>query len=255
MPKCVKGKSDIYNLITLKIVDQKEMDKMLKEEKTKRQRYELRYQVEKFYQDENLKNQDRKDNQKNGKASYQRYKEQDKRQYDIIDLREKPYNEHKDIIKTGGTSNWQKIINGAGNNNTFSQKKIYKDPYDYSEAGSSYDMYKKTRNKMMNKLPKIESDKLFNQLKKHKKDIKGKKLINLSNCETNLKKGKMDKDKFFHNEPKRINMTDNNKIMENSKSYISYAEANRVEKMFERNKEKNTRNKKLSINLQMDKTS
>ena len=65
----------------------------------------------------------------------------------------------------------------------------------------------------------------------------------------------MDKDKFFHNEPKRINMTDNNKIMENSKSYISYAEANRVEKMFERNKEKNTRNKKLSINLQMDKTS
>ena len=50
-------------------------------------------------------------------------------------------------------------------------------------------------------------------------------------------------------------MTDNNKIMENSKSYISYAEANRVEKMFERNKEKNTRNKKLSINLQMDKTS
>ena len=33
MPKCVKGKSDIYNLITLKIVDQKEMDKMLKEEK------------------------------------------------------------------------------------------------------------------------------------------------------------------------------------------------------------------------------
>ena len=103
--------------------------------------------------------------------------------------------------------------------------------------------------------PKIESDKLFNQLKKHKKDLKGKKLINLSNCETNLKKGKMDKDKFFHNEPKRINMTDNNKIMENSKSYISYAEANRVEKMFERNKEKNTRNKKLSINLQMDKTS
>ena len=69
MPKCVKGKSDIYNLITLKIVDQKEMDKMLKEEKTKRQRYELRYQVEKFYQDENLKNQDRKDNQKNGKKN------------------------------------------------------------------------------------------------------------------------------------------------------------------------------------------
>ena len=254
MPKCVKGKSDIYNLITLKIVDQKEMDKMLKEEKTKRQRYELRYKVEKFYQNENLKNQDKKENQKNGKASFQRYKEQDKRQYDIIDLKEKPYNEHKDIIKTGGISSWQKIIDGAGKNNTFSTKHIYKDPYDYSEAGSSYDNYKKTRNKMMNKLPKIESDKLFNQFKKSKKEERNK-MINLSNYESNLNKYNMDKEKFFHEEPRRINMTENNKkIMENSKSHVTYGEANRINKMFEKNREKNMRNKKLSINLQMDKS-
>ena len=113
--------------------------------------------------------QDKIDNRKNNKASYQRYKEQDKRQYDIIDLKERPFNEHKDIIKTGGISDWQKIINDAGKNNTFGKKKIYKDPYDYSEAGSSYDAYKKSRKKLMNKLPKIESDKLFNQLKKNKK--------------------------------------------------------------------------------------
>ena len=115
MPKCVKGKSDIYNLINLKIVDPKEMEKMLKEEKTKKQRYEIRYKVEKFHQKENLKIQDQKENQKNGKADYQRYKEQDKRQYDIIDLKERPYNEHKDIIKTGGISDWQQIINVSVN--------------------------------------------------------------------------------------------------------------------------------------------
>ena len=254
MPKCVKGKSDIYNLITLKIVDQKEMDKMLREEKNKRQRYDIRYKVEKFYQDENLKNQDKKDNQKNNKASYQRYKEQDKRQYDIIDLKEKPFNEHKDIIKTGGVSNWQKILDGAGKNNTFGTKQIYKDPYDYTEAGSSYDIYKKSRNKMMNQLPKIESDKIFNQFRKNRKEIKNKKM-NISNYESNTKKGKMEKEKFFHDEPKRINMTENNKkIKENSKSYVTYAEAYRMSNMFEKNKEKNMRNKKLSINLQMDKT-
>ena len=254
MPKCVKGKSDIYNLITLKIVDQKEMDKMLKEEKEKRQRYDIRYKVEKFYRDENLKEQDKIDNRKNNKASYQRYKEQDKRQYDIIDLKEKPYNEHKDIIKTGGVSNWQKIINGAGKNNTFGVKKIYKDPYDYSEAGSSYDAYKKSRNKLMNKLPKIESDKLFNQLRKHRKEIRPKK-VNISNYESNLKRIQMDKEKFFHEEPRRINMTDNNnKIAENSKSHVTYAEANKLSKMFEKNKEKNMRNKKLAINLRMDMT-
>ena len=250
MPKCVKGKSDIYNLITLKIVDQKEMDKMLQEEKNKRQRYEIRYKVEKFYQDENMKDQDKKDNMKNGKASYQRYKEQDKRQYDIIDLKEKPFNEHKDIIKTGGISEWQKIIKGAGKNNTFDKKKIYKDPYDYSEAGSSYDIYKKSRNKIMNKLPKIESDSLFNQLRKNKRERK----INISNYDSNLKTGKMDKEKFFHKEPRRINMTENNKkVMENSKSYISYAEANRLSKLFEKNKEKNMRFKQKSINLEMEK--
>ena len=255
MPKCVKGKSDIYNLITLKIVDQKEMDRMLKEEKEKRQRYGIRYKVEKFYQDENLKAQDKEDNKKNNRASFQRYKEQDKRQYDIIDLKEKPFNEHKDIYKTGGVSSWQKILNGAGKNNTFGKKMIYKDPYDYSEAGSSYDIYKKSRNNKMNKLPKIESDKLFNQLRKNRKDLRNKK-INISNYESNMKRSKMDKEKFFHEEPKRINMTDNNNniIKENSKSHITYAEVNRISNMFERNKEKNMRNKKLAINLQMDKT-
>ena len=83
--------------------------------------------------------------------------------------------------------------------------------------------------------------------------MKNKK-INISNYESNLKRNKMDKERFFHDEPRRINMTDNNKIMENSKSYVSYAEGNRMLKMFERNKEKNMRNKKLAINLQMDKT-
>ena len=132
---------------------------------------------------------------------------------------------------------------------------IYKDPYDYSEAGSSYDIYKKSRNNKMNKLPKIESDKLFNQLRKNRKEIRNKK-INISNYESNMKRSKMDKEKFFHEEPKRINMTDNNNniIKENSKSHITYAEVNRISNMFERNKEKNMRNKKLSINLQMDKT-
>ena len=106
----------------------------------------------------------------------------------------------------------------------------------------------------MNKLPKIESDKLFNQFKKSKKETRNK-MINLSNYESNLNKYNMDKEKFFHEEPRRINMTENNKkIMENSKSHVTYGEANRINKMFEKNREKNMRNKKLSINLQMDKS-
>lgn len=254
LPKCVKGKSDIYNLITLKIVDQKEMDRMIQEEKNKTQRYGIRYKLEKYYRDESMKQLDKQENRKNGKASYLRYKEQDSRQYDIIDLKEKPYNEHKDIIKTGGVSGWQKIINGASDNNTFGIKKIYKDPYDYSEANSSYDFYKKKRSNTLSKLPKIENDNLFNQIKKESKCEQNKKKIMISEFESNFKQGLMNKEKFFHQLPKSINAKIKGcKIKENSHSHTTYAEGSRLSKIFYDNQEKNMRNQKKSINLKAEK--
>ena len=33
MPKCAKGSSDVYNLISLKIIEQKEFNRILKDEK------------------------------------------------------------------------------------------------------------------------------------------------------------------------------------------------------------------------------
>jgi len=250
LPKCVKGKSDIYNLITLKTVDQKELDRMLQEEKSKRQRYEIKYKLEKYYRDNNMKNLDKLENRKNGKASYLRYKEQDDRQYNIIDLREKPYNEHKDIIKTGGVSEWQKIINGAGKNNTFGIKKLYKDPYDYSETGSTYDLYQKNRSKTLIKLPKIEKDLLFNQIKKERKCGSQRTLTDL---ESKLEKKPMSKEKFFHEPPKTIDIEESGKIKENLHCHTIYAEESRLSKKFKENLEKNMRNKKKSINLKMDK--
>ena len=56
---------------------------------------------------------------------------------------------------------WDKILNGAGKNNTFKTKKIYKDPYDYSEAGLSYDNFKNNRNMTLSSLPKIEESKIL----------------------------------------------------------------------------------------------
>ena len=45
MPKCAKGRSDIYDLISVKVVDKKEFDKMITEEKNKKKRYEIRKQL------------------------------------------------------------------------------------------------------------------------------------------------------------------------------------------------------------------
>ena len=254
LPKCVKGKSDIYNLITLKTVDQKEMDRMIQEEKNKRKRYDIKYKLEKYYFDENMKKLDKQEKRKNTKASYLRYKEQDNRQYDIIDLKEKPYNEHKDIIKIGGVSEWQKIINGAGDNNTFGTKKIYKDPYDYSEADPSYDIYRKNRCKTLTKLPKIENDNLFNQMKKVSKcDSHNKNLI-ISDFENNNKKFRISKEQFFNKKSKNVNdKEDNNKIKENSHCFTTYAEGSRLSKIFDDTKEKNMRNKKRNLFLETGK--
>ena len=245
LPKCVKGKGDIYDLISLKIVDQKAMDSMIQEEKNKKKRYDIKYQIEKYYFDENMKKLDKIENRKNSKATYLRYKEQDKRQYDIIDLTEKPYNEHKDIIKIGGISEWQKIINGAGDNNTFGTKKIYKDPYDYSETGPSYDIFKKKRSKTLKELPKIENDKLFDQNNKTKKsESKSKKNI-LLDFDKNLKKFNISKEQFFNVNPKNVN--NNDIIKENLKCYTTYAEGSKLSKIFEKTKEKNMKYKKSNI--------
>ena len=36
MQKCAKGSSDVYNLISLKVVDQKEFNRILKDEKDRK---------------------------------------------------------------------------------------------------------------------------------------------------------------------------------------------------------------------------
>ncbi len=94
LPKYAKGNSDVFNLITLKVIDPQEYNKILTEEKNKKKRYELRNKMEKFYREKNIINQDREENKINNKDVYSQYKEQDNRQYNIIDLKDRSYKEY-----------------------------------------------------------------------------------------------------------------------------------------------------------------
>lgn len=161
MPKCARGNSDVYNLISLNVVDPQEYQKIVKNEKDKKKRYEIRNDIEKYYRENNIKQQDKEENKINGKNSYSRYKIQDTRQYDIIDLSDRPYKELEKKMKKHSYEGWDKIIYGAGDNNTFKTKKLYKDPYDYSESGLYYDIFRKNRNNTLSSLPKIEECKMF----------------------------------------------------------------------------------------------
>ena len=242
MPKCARGSSDVYNLISLKVVDQKEFNRILKNEKDKKKRYEIRNDMENYYREKNINEQDKKEERINGKNSYTRYKEQDKRQYDIIDLREKPYKELEKKMKKSKYEGWDKIINGAGENNTFKTKQIYKDPYDYSEAGLSYDNFKKNRNMTLSSLPKIEESKIF-----------AKKIPKFSKCasQKTMKKNELgkkyvfNKEKFFKEPPKNINLIGNKyKTINGNKDFTG------KEKEFNSNKEKNMRNTRRNLNFE-----
>ena len=76
MPKCAKGRSDVYNLISLKIVDPQEYNKILKNEKDKKKRYEIRNKIENYYRENNIIQQDKEENKIKEKDVYPRYKEE-----------------------------------------------------------------------------------------------------------------------------------------------------------------------------------
>ena len=178
LPQCAKGQSDIYNLISLKTVDENELNKKLDLENKKKLRYTLRNKVEDFYHNKNLINQDKLKNNIENKFSYQRYEEEDKRQFNIINLNDRPYKEHSKNIHKDGLTEWEKIVNNAGENNTFNTKKIYKSPYDDSETGKNYDEFKKKREEKLKELKNINEDKIFirsNNISKIKSNEMNKK--------------------------------------------------------------------------------
>ena len=199
LPKCAKGKSNVYNLITTNIVDPTEMNRLLEEERHKKQRYELRYKLEKYYKDKCVSKLSLDEIRNKNKVSFQRYKVEDQRLYNILNLKEKPYKEHaKHSI--GHQTIWETILSGGNDNNTFDKKEIYKDPYDCSETERTFYEYQVRRNNTLSSLKEIKEDKLFNNIKKFNNKYR------LRKCITNkkpideihkLRKFSIDKSQFF----------------------------------------------------------
>ena len=223
------------------MVNPKEFNKILKDERDKKKRYELRNEIEKYYREKNIINEDKEENKLNGKDSYMRYKEEDNRQYDIINLKDRSFKEFEKKMKKPKYEGWEKLLNEAGENNTFKTKSIYKDPYDYSEAGLSYDNFKQNRNKTLSSLPKIEEDKLFSKKKKISK------CISYNNIRKNKfeKKYVITKEKFFKEPPKNINVKDYKyETITGNKDFTG------KEKEFQFNKEKNLRNLRKNMDFE-----
>ena len=228
MPKCAKGRSNIYDLISLKVIDKKEFDKMVTEEKNKKKRYEIRNDMDKYYHERDLKNQDKE---------MSKYINKNK------NTNNDKFYINKNILKNR-LNDWEKILKGAGKNNTFESKQIYKDPYEHSETGVLFDKYKLIRNKTLAALPKINEDKNFLRKKQMSKCVSSRE-IKRNGLGS---KYEFNKEKFFHVPPKEIDIQ-NLKCINTSKNI------RKKDREFLNNKEKNMKNLKnnsLNFNTQPD---
>lgn len=208
MPKCARGRSDIYDLISLKVVDDYEFNKMVTEEKNKKKRYQIRNAMDKYYREKNIINQDKEEIKINEKAKYKvNIKKRDKE--------------------------WDKIISNAGKNNTFSTKSIFRQPYDSSEVDSNFDNFRDYRKQSLTSLPKIQDDKNFKQKKRINKCISYRE-IQRNPLQI---KYEFNKNKFFNEPPKDVVQKDIKKNAQTSKNIKA------IDKEYMINKMKNTQNR------------
>ena len=212
LPACAKGQSDLYNLINMKTVNQDELTKVDQHELNKKKRYGLRYEIENYYHNKSLKHQDKEDYIRDRKYSYMRYKDIDERQFDIIDLKDKPYKEHSKNVKKDNLTDWEKLIANAGDNNTFATKTIYKDIYDYTENGKNYDKFMDTRNKTLSQLNELNKDDAFGKTIPVNRKVNNKKEEENKNVKINVRERmiQFDKQRFFKQPPKNVNYNNSN---------------------------------------------
>ncbi|MCQ2817617.1 MAG: hypothetical protein MJ252_10165 [archaeon] len=235
LPRCAKGQSDLYNLINMKPVNNEELTMADKTEKNKKKRYELRYQMESFYHDKNIHQQDKKNEKIENKNSYLRYKESDDRMYDILDLKDRPFRAHAKNVKKDNLTDWEKLVNGAGKNNTFATKTIYKDMYDYSEVGENYDKFRNARNLSLQQLPEISKDDHFGGKVPHKQKVMPKPEEKKLSVRDRMIK--FDKELFFR-PPKNVYFKEDNVPV-----LRKNPEMNKKSDTVDMTKEKNTRTK------------
>ena len=172
------GNQIAINPINNKVYNEEEQNRLDEKESNKKNRYKLKDNIEDYYRSLDY---NKELNQKNyiyKRISYAKFKTSDERGYDIINLRNN-YSQYKDNtdrkirqLKT----DWELIKDGCGENETFSKKDIFKEPYDKSDIDLNHHNYMKERKKKLNLLPTINEDDNLNL--KNRKSYRSKILQN-----------------------------------------------------------------------------
>lgn len=111
--------SDLYNPVTNVVHDKEKVEKLDQVEKDKKKRYEIKYDIDNFYRNKSIAADLQKEIHKHPILSYERYKHEDARGYDIINLDKKVERDFNEVRLKDKETSWQKIVNNLDGIITF----------------------------------------------------------------------------------------------------------------------------------------
>ena len=157
-------RDSIFNPFNNEIYNKEKYDELNQKEKNRIYRYTIKQKMDNYYHQAELKNDIIKNNSLKTKVSYNKFKEIDKRGYDILNGKNN-FNHYKNSLECRNIQRpWEMIKNGLNENQTIKFKKIY-DCYDYEDVNQRFKDNEIKRKRMLNSLPKIEDEKIFSMKK------------------------------------------------------------------------------------------
>ena len=161
MEKIKKRKRDgLFNPFNNEIYDKEKYEELNRKLKNKKYRYSLRSKIENYYHESQLKKDIIENNSLAKKVSYNKFKEIDKRGYDILNGNNN-FNHYKNSLSCRNIQRpWEMIKNGVNDNQILKNKKIYV-CYDAEDVNQRFKDNDIKRKIMLRNLPKIENEKLF----------------------------------------------------------------------------------------------
>ncbi len=135
-------------------MDKEKLNQLEIKDKNKKKRYNLKREIENFYANKNSSEYINKENSVGNKISYGRYKTEDERGYDILNLKKTKEDQNKNPKFKNQRHNWDILLNNLGDNQTINSKAVYKNPYDTSDYKKSLNAFKNIRKSIL-KLIKI----------------------------------------------------------------------------------------------------
>jgi hypothetical protein len=191
----------LFNPVNNEIYDKEKLDSYDRNHGNSKYRYQIKPQIENYYRTKEYNNDIKKENALKNRLSYDRYKLEDQRGYDFFNMKNN-FNHYKLTQSCNNKKNpWELLKDKAGENETFSKKQIYKEPYDKTDVDKNEFEFRQRRQELLKNLPRIEDVESFKRKEFQPKIIQRQIETSSFPSRPNF----MDKSQWFKN-PKSIDM-------------------------------------------------